>query len=100
MGSATVEPATATYKAYASHTSGLPIPSVPIAKPAAAQMNNTLGLTTLSAIAVTSARAGPMVVRPFSHFGECVERLRTSHLEMPNTMSAAPRTMRSHEAQL
>ena len=58
MGIATVEAATATYHASAIQTSGEPRPAVPMAKPAAAQMNSTLGLTTVSATAVAPARAG------------------------------------------
>ena len=54
MGIATVDPATTTYQMTASHTRVLSRPSVPIAKPAAAQMKSTLGLTTVR----TAASAG------------------------------------------
>ena len=58
----------------------VPSPAVPIARPAAAQMNSTLGLMTTSAAAVIAARTGEMVVRLVSIFGMCSERLRVSHL--------------------
>ena len=75
MGNATVEAATATYHASAIQTSGeRQGPRVPMAKPAAAQMNSTLGLTTVSASAVAPARAGVSLLRLCIHFGR-VRRL-------------------------
>ena len=53
---------------------------MPIAKPAAAHMNSTLGLTTTRTMAVIAALAGVMLAKLLIHFGECSERFRVSHL--------------------
>ncbi len=57
----------------------VPSPADPIAKPAAAHMNRTLGLMTASTTAVTNARPGPIVVIDVNHPGVCAERLRVNH---------------------
>ena len=56
-----------------------PSPAEPIARPAAAHMNNTLGLTTASTRAVTKARPGPIEVMDVSQPGVWAERLRVNH---------------------
>ncbi len=65
--------------ATAIHAPLTPRPAVPIAKPAAAHMNRTLGLTTTRTTAVTNARPGPMLVIDFIQSGAWAERLRVNH---------------------
>ena len=71
---------------------------MPIAKPAAAQMNSTLGFSTTSVAAVTAARAGVTLVSERIHPGVWADRWRVNQRNIPNTINAAPTTMRSHAA--
>ena len=57
---------------------GEPRPAVPIAKPAAAQMNSTFGLTTVSAAAAARRATGVSLLRLCIQPGVCADRLRVS----------------------
>src|SRR5215208_7557545 len=96
----TVDPATRTNHTTALHVPGARRPAVPIAKPAAAQMKRTLGLTTVNAAATSTALAGVNCFMLFIQPGVWADRLRRNHRTRPNTINAAPTTMRSHDAQL
>src|SRR5215218_10149129 len=96
----TVDPATRTNHTTALHVPGARRPAVPIAKPAAAQMKRTFGLTTVNAAAARTALAGVNCFMLFIQPGVWADRLRLNQRTRPNTMSAAPTTMRSQDAQL
>jgi len=78
MGIATVEPANRTYQASAAHAPGGRRPEVPIAKPAAAQMKSTLGLTTVRSAAVSTARTGVILLMLFIQPGVWADFLRVN----------------------
>ena len=75
-----------------------PRPAVPIAKPAAAQMNSTLGFSTTSVAAVTAARPGVTLVSERIHPGVWADRVPCGPAEYPGTRSTPPTPMRSQAA--
>ena len=95
---ATDDAATNTKTTSAAQAPAVLRPAVPISKPDARQMKSTLGLMTASNAPAPPARAGVMELIARSQAGECSERWRVSHCQTPNTMSAAPSAMRSHDA--
>src|SRR5579875_331055 len=95
---ATVDAAAVTKMAADTHARVTPSPALPIAKPAAAQTKSTSGRSTANAAPVITARAGVSSVNDRIQPGVAVWRWRVSHLMTPKTISAAPTTMRSHDA--
>ena len=73
-----MEPATATYQTTAIQARVPSSPAVPIAKPAAAQMNSTLGFATVRTAAVSAARGGVTLLMLCIQRGVCAERLRVN----------------------
>ncbi len=61
-------------------------------------MKSTFGFTTTNAAAMAAARAGVAPVIFFIQAGEWADRLRVSQRNTPNTISAIPIAIRSHEA--
>ena len=69
--------------------------AVPITAPAAAHMNRTLGLATVSTAAVMNARRGPIEVNDVIHPGAAAGRFRVSQRYRPQAMSPMPMAIRT-----